>query len=431
MIRNYALIIVLICSSLLMANAEKYPAVDPENVGEYQLVVEGFDWGPGVSKVILSLSGAVKEASADDFTVLVSRKTDLGEIPASMINGEREVMQAFVSDARGNHVEEGKYITLTLAVAPFKPLGSPIQYFSGKGNNWVDYRLTIIQKTSQQIWNKESGRIIPILDEFDLSGKFTRGEVTLTYAAFKPEKGAGKAPLIIWLHGGGEGGTDPSIAAIANKALNYASDEIQNVFEGAYVLIPQTPTFWMNSVDGGYTRGDKNDIYNESLMALIKDYVSKNPGIDEQRIYVGGCSNGGYMSLKLLLNNPGYFAAGYISALAYQSKYITDEQIKSIRNIPIWFVHSKDDNVTKPDETVVPVYKRLKAAGAKNVHFSYFDHVVDITNQYGGESYHYNGHWSWIYAHANKCTEDFDGSPVKINGKPVTVMEWMAAQGRK
>jgi hypothetical protein len=35
---------------------------------------------------------------------------------------------------------------------------------------------------------------------------------------------------------------------------------------------------------------NENDIYNEGLMALIKNYVQTNPGIDPNRIYVGGCS---------------------------------------------------------------------------------------------------------------------------------------------
>jgi predicted esterase len=396
--------------------------------GEYHLIIEGFDWGPAASKVILPLSQSSKTANLDNYKVTVTRKTDKGDIPASVVSGSREVMQAFVSDEDGYPIAEGNHVTLILAVAPFKPLGSPIQYFRGKGNVWVDYELNISDTETGYVWDKEGGRSIPLLDEFDLKGKYTHNDITMSYAAFKPESSVGKAPLLIWLHGGGEGGTDPSIAAIGNKAVNYVSEEIQSIFEGAYVLVPQAPTFWMNSTEGGYTRGETNDMYNEGLMALIKDYVSKNPGIDTKRIYVGGCSNGGYMSLKLILNHPEYFAAGFISALAYSSEFITDEQINSIKNVPIWFVQSKDDNTTKPDLTVVPVYNRLKASGAKNVHFSFYDHVIDITGQYGGDSYYYNGHWSWVYLHANECHLDYDGSPVKVNGMPVNIMQWLSAQ---
>jgi poly(3-hydroxybutyrate) depolymerase len=417
---------IFILAILLLFKAEVSSAQ-----GKYHLIIEGFDWGPAASKVILPLKENSKNAITENYQVMVSRSSDKGEIPDLQKKGIREVMMAFVSDASGNPIEEGNHVTLILEIAPYKPLGSPIQYFRGSGNVWVDYNLEIKDTSSDIKWNVEANRTSPILDKFDLSGKYTHKDITMSYAAYKPENRTGKAPLLIWLHGGGEGGTDPSIAAIGNKAVNYAGEEIQSIFEGAYVLIPQAPTFWMNGVGGGYTRGDKNDIYNEGLMALIKDYVANNPEIDTKRIYVGGCSNGGYMSLKLILNHPKYFAAGFISALAYSSEFITDEQIKSIKNVPIWFVQSKDDNTTKPDVTVVPVYNRLKMAGAPNVHFSFYNHVVDITGQYGGDSYHYNGHWSWVYLHANECRLDLDGSPVKVNGIPVNIMQWVSAQKKK
>jgi predicted peptidase len=134
------------------------------------------------------------------------------------------------------------------------------------------------------------------------------------------------------------------------------------------------------------------------------------------------------MALKLMLQHPDYFAAGFISALAYQSEYIGDEQLKRIARLPIWFVHSADDQTTLPKLTVLPVYERLKAAGARDVHLSYYDHVVDITGLFGGDGYRYNGHWSWVYLHANRCRLDRDGSPVRLAGRPVSIMEWLAAQ---
>jgi predicted peptidase len=130
----------------------------------------------------------------------------------------------------------------------------------------------------------------------------------------------------------------------------------------------------------------------------------------------------------LILEHPEYFAAGYISALAYNSEFISDQQIEKIKDVPMWFVHSRDDNTTKPEETVVPLYERLKRAGAKNVVFSYYDNVTDITGFYGGKDYRYPGHWSWIYSHANVARTDFDGSPVLLDGRPVSIMEWLAAQ---
>ncbi|MBX2875061.1 MAG: prolyl oligopeptidase family serine peptidase [Saprospiraceae bacterium] len=407
----------------------------PKNtIGTYTLIIEGFDWGPAVNKVVLSLEKDVSKADKEQYQVSASRRAKQAGVNLPAASGSRTVLHAYVSDATGKVAKTNKFITLVLAVAPNDPLSSPIQYLrqGGRGaNQWIDYSLSIQSTSTDQLWNQEGNRIMPLIDKFDLSGKYTykKGK-TLTYASYEPGSEGGKKPLIIWLHGGGEGGTDPSIPLIANRAANYASPEIQRHFGGAYVLVPQSPTFWMQNAEGSYTRGQVNDVYNQGLMSLIKDYVKKNPKIDKERIYLGGCSNGGYMSLKLILLYPEYFAAGYISALAYNSEFISDEQIKRIKDVPIWFMHSKDDQVTKPDETAVPVYKRLKAANAPNVHFSYFDHVIDITGLFGGEGYHYSGHWSWIYSHANKASLDFDGKPVLMDGRAVSVMEWMAAQSK-
>ena len=395
--------------------------------GTYKIVVEGFDWGAGVNKVILALNDTTSKVNVADFTVFASRKSSTG--PIADPDNKRDIVTAYVSDENGERVKTGKNITLVLSVGPQIAISSPFQYQRSKGNVWVDYSLTIVQTKSGQVWDTSTGKIMPLIDQFDLTGKYTFSDkLTMSYATFTPKVKKDKAPLIIWLHGGGEGGTDPTIPLLGNKAANYASEGIQSIFEGAYVLSPQCPGAWMHNTQGVGTQGKDNDIYNEGLMALIKDYVKANPGIDANRIYVGGCSNGGYMALKLIFLYPDYFAAGYISALAYKSEYIPDSDIQKIKNVPIWFVHSKDDKTTVPDLTVVPVFDRLRKAGAKNVHFTYYDQVNDITNFYGGKGFQYNGHWSWVYLHENLPRTDLDGSPVRVNGKPVTIMEWLAAQ---
>jgi len=420
----------LVAALLLTLNVQESNAQD-ETRNQYTLIVDGYDWGPGANKVVLPMVESIEKVNANDFSVAVERSATGVEMHEGEASGSRKIVHAYVSDAHGKFTSAGKHATLVLDVNPTDPLSSPIKYVfnDGRGSNqWINYNLTVTNTSTQQIWNTESGRIMPQLDQFDLKGIYNQGDISLTYASFTPKVSNEKSPLIIWLHGGGEGGKDPSIPAIANKATNYASSEIQAYFGGAYVLIPQSPSFWMQAEDGNYTRGDKNDIYHKTLIGLIKKYVADNPNIDTDRIYVGGCSNGGYMSLKLILEHPDYFAAAYISALAYHEKYITDAQIESIKNIPIWFVHSKDDPVTKAEETVVPLYKRLISAGAENVHFSFYNHVTDLSGFYGGEDFHFNGHWSWIYSHANDADFDFDGKPVLIDRKPVTIMEWMAAQ---
>jgi hypothetical protein len=193
----------------------------PEVVGEYAIIIEGYDWGPAVSRLVLAMEENVTEANYQDYHVLAKRQTDCTDLPAAQSIVNRRIIHAYVSDTEENIKEEGQHITQVMYVSPNNPLDSPIQYTRNdqcSGNNWLNYEMNIINRKTLQTWHTEVDRIMPMIDRFDLSGKFTHDSQTLTYASYVPVRGEGQRPLIIWLHGGGEGGTDPSIPLVTNKA---------------------------------------------------------------------------------------------------------------------------------------------------------------------------------------------------------------------
>ena len=69
--------------------------------GTYKIVVEGFDWGAGVNKVILALNDTTSKANAADYTVYASRKLSTG--PIADQDTKREIVTAYVSDENGAH----------------------------------------------------------------------------------------------------------------------------------------------------------------------------------------------------------------------------------------------------------------------------------------------------------------------------------------
>ncbi|WP_168190070.1 prolyl oligopeptidase family serine peptidase [Caloramator sp. E03] len=395
----------------------------------YTSVVEIKDWGAAITKVIVDLGQTVKQGSVnkDSFSVFVTRKDSRLAKPL-LEQGYRKVLNAYVSDSKGNSVSSGRYAVLEMEIGPAVTLGSPLNYYSGS-NVWIDCNYIITQEkdiisgsvtVSGLVANKCTNQIRIGVDDFKL-GKISYDNVTLTFASFSPANDNKKNPLIIWLHGGGEGGTDATIPLSANKSVNLASKEIQAYFGGAYILVPQAPTYWMDGFTG---KADGTSKYEKALMALIEEYVSKNSDIDKNRIYIGGCSNGGYMTMLMIRDYPGYFAAAYPVCEGLKDSLITDEDIKKMMQTPIWFTCAKTDTVLPPAINTLPTYDRLIKAGAKNVQLSYFDNVVDTTGLYkkaDGTPYEYNGHWSWIYVYNNECS-------TVINGKNTTIMEWMAAQ---
>lgn len=47
-------------------------------------------------------------------------------------------------------------------------------------------------------------------------------------------------------------------------------------------------------------------------MACIEEFVELHKDqIDADRIYIGGCSNGGFMTMRMIVDYPKYFAAAY------------------------------------------------------------------------------------------------------------------------
>ncbi len=462
----------LITSMLLLVTGTTVSATTATNTinvePKYTTVTEGFDWGPAITKVTLNMNTELKDGtvSAKTFNVKSERKyngIDWTKLDMKSANPayvymdydkivDRVITAAYVSDEKGTKVAAGNYVTIEMKVGPDLTEGSPFNYDLKSGlNKYVDTSYLISLNKGETILNKDSANVsittttakdkaankTLISDDFDLSGISSYkddkyGDITLHYASYAPKEDNKKNPLVIWLHGAGEGGTNPTIAITGNKVVNLATDKIQNIFNGAYILAPQSDTMWMNDGTGSYTK-DGTSKYTKALMNLIETYVKTHPDVDTSKIYIGGCSNGGFMTMNMIMNYPKYFTAAYPVCEAYSDAWIKDDMLKGIKDMPIWFTQAATDKTVAPDKTTIPTYKKLIALGAKNVHFSYFDNVSDTTGLYkdaNGKTYEYNGHWSWIHTLNNESIKDFDGSNVKLNGKETTIMEWLASQSK-
>lgn len=398
----------------------------------YHSVTEICDWGAASTKVIIDLGKSATKGSLDKdtFKVFVSR-SDARLATPLLEEGYRKVTKAYISDKKGKPALIGKYATLEMEIGPDISLASPINYYE-EFNAWIDYKYTITQvkdigsgpcKISGLVAKKCTGETKELVDDFSI-GKAAYNDITITYADYKPAKDHKKNPLIIWLHGWGEGGTDATLPLSANKSVNFSTKEIQSYFGGAYVLMPQAKTFWMDGFSG---IADGTSIYEKALMSFIKDYVSKNKDIDQNRIYIGGCSSGGYMTMLMIRDYTEYFAAAFPVCEGLIDVLISDADIQKMKDLPIWFVAAKTDPTLPPTQFSTPTYDRLINAGAKNVYYTLFDDVHDTSGLYknpDGTPYTYDGHFSWIYVFNNECKS-------KINGKTTTIMKWLASMSQK
>lgn len=402
------------------------------------------------------------EASTAVNLVVVKPEIKLTDLDPSILtvntNGtDRNVVSVYPCDARGAFNPEGEYLALGLEKANGWGLG-----LSKAGNVWKEeYAVKVGLKKGKTLkvgkqkfttieceTEKALKDFVSEADYFNkgtFTGRMTGkpGDVTLTYASYEPWslKGDGVAnPLVIWLHGGGEGGVDVSITLLGNEVVSLIRPQIQSYFTteggagGAYVLSIQCPTMWMGT-SKGFGHGEYPSLYADVLKSCIDEFVDQHPDIDRNRIYLGGCSNGGYMTMHMLIRNPRYFAAAYPTCQAYMDKNISDNEIAALAEENIWFVQSYDDTTVDAKTHCIPTFQRLVKAGAKNVWMSMFETVEGIDNP-GQKLF---GHFSWCYLFNDAVTmsqeqSEGDVKPSNNGGGSVApqghanIFEWMNAQ---
>lgn len=417
------------------------------------------DFGPWISKLILDLPADVSSFSlrTSGFNVyceryetsgsILLRAEDKGAEPVPSV-GYLSVADVYPCDEKGNeiHTTTSDHVALILPeVRLTKQIEGTVTGSRSIENRFRVTQLTPLESTGLSS-SPISGLVFDTLREAyspDLMGWHNAAvsqkvdDVALSYGYYDPDSDK-KAPLIVWLHGAGEGGGStpnegPTRAYTGNRVTALSQTAIQDYFGGAaWVLVPQCPTFWMD--DGVEQLGRSNkSIYSKPLRALIDTFVSQRADrIDADRIVIGGLSNGGFMTIRMCLDYPEFFSAGIATCAPFFVENQTPEVIATLAKTPLWFVHSKGDELVDPAQTVLPLYRKLHAAGAP-VHCTYFDHVEDLTGRYkepDGRPKRTFNHGVWIHVYNDFCHSDLDGTNVTLQGEPVGIWEWAARQYR-
>lgn len=151
---------------------------------------------------------------------------------------------------------------------------------------------------------------------------------------------ARRYPVILFLHGAGERGTNLELVR-QHGILGFLESGHALPF---IVVSPQCPA------DSHWT------LHIDALNALLDDVVARFP-IDETRIYLTGMSMGGAGTWMLAGAYPERFAA-----IAPISARIVPLPLPRFHNLPVWAFHGEDDDVVPVTETYRTV-DALKALG--------------------------------------------------------------------
>lgn len=191
-----------------------------------------------------------------------------------------------------------------------------------------------------------------------------------------------KYPLVIFLHGSGERGSDNE-AQLKWGAMNFATTENMKLHP-AFVIAPQCPLDdeWANfaSEDGKPSMAlQPNPSKPIALLMELMKEVIKNFPIDTNRIYITGLSMGGFGTFDLIERYPDVFAAAVPVCGGGDVTKAT-----AIKHIPIWIFHGAEDAGVDPTLSLAMVNALVKAGAHP-----------------GYTQYPEVGHFSWIAAYSD------------------------------
>lgn len=206
---------------------------------------------------------------------------------------------------------------------------------------------------------------------------YTSKKDVLPYRLLKPvNPGALESfPLLIFLHGSGERGTDneSQIKHISDLAL----DPKYRGKYPCYILAPQCPKgeLWAEHNKDGSTKPTPTRPM--QLVIELIDKICTDFPIDKSRIYITGLSMGGYGTWDLLVRYPNKFAAAVPVCGGGDEKLAA-----KIKHVPVWAFHGAKDDVVHPRRSRTMV-RALQDAGGTPGYTEY----PDI------------GHDSWVQAY--------------------------------
>lgn len=398
--------------------------------GTYQICVGNYDWGCAVDKAVITLNRKIDVPDISKLTVTERKMVTDESTPAFDIYeqiSERTVTDVYLCDSLGEKTDgPAEHFAVELYASPEE--GTPLVCKSERQIFvWSDPYELLFNYSGEYSFDIEPvyTKKTTAADIFQKKSCTMDDGITYDYAVYTPEKETDL--LYVWLHGLGEGqmeGSDAYLPLLGRRGCTMAGEKFQSMVGGAHVLVPQCPTYWMDT-DGKRSnfnqaaiQADGTSYYTDSLDKFIDRYAEK---VGAKQVVLAGCSNGGYMSLMLAMNRPDKYAAVVPICEAVPDQTISDESIKRLVDVPLYFVYSKDDPIVVPELHAVPTIERLKAAGCKDLHVSVTDHVIDTSGRYkdkDGSPYQYMGHLSWIY-YDNNETDD---------GTGLSAWEWIAGK---
>lgn len=214
---------------------------------------------------------------------------------------------------------------------------------------------------------------------------------TLPYRLLKPVeiKEGQKYPLVLFLHGAGERGTDNE-KPLVHGMQTFLDGEFRKQHP-CFVVVPQCPdeSMW---VDIPWTTPQpvmpKNPNLNHTLVLGLLDTLLKELPVDPSRQYITGLSMGGFGTFEMIIRHPERFAA---AAPVCAGTDLT--RVIVAKDVPLWLFHGAMDTTVKVERSR-EIVETLKKAGGTPRYTEYPDVAHDSWNK----AYATPELYEWLFA---------------------------------
>jgi len=174
----------------------------------------------------------------------------------------------------------------------------------------------------------------------EIKGSFSKEikvKLELNYILQLPNNQKDKFPLMVFLHGSGERGTDLELVK------NHSPFTFQHLITSPIaILAPQCPeNVWWDT---------------EALYQLVVE-ISKKYNVDKSRIYLTGLSMGGWGTWKLAEEHPEMFAA--VAPVCAPIDRMMLFNAEKLKDTPVKIYHGALDDVVSPTQSI-DIYQKLK-----------------------------------------------------------------------
>lgn len=282
-------------------------------------------------------------------------------------------------------------------------------------------KITIVPATTRAdftlvIGEKRIGRGEFTIHTRTVDDKFAHlEEGRVMYRLYTPE-GSGKRPMILFLHGGGNGGYEGERDNEKHIITDYGPVNFAENYPDIYVMAPMAVEVRRDmrnfNMNNSFANSDSFNVpgygWSRDYLGLVLDIIRRMVAegkVDEKRIYVTGMSMGGAGTIRAMSVGSDLFAACVPVCPTMTPE--TFSILKSMRR-PVWVTSAYIDHTLYRHKYLVDAVMSMRDNGNNNAHLTLFSpeelekYDIAVTPNLPYPKLFSENHASWVPTYKNE-----------------------------